>query len=678
MFNATLSFTGNKASQYKVPKKSAPKRSWEYSVSKSEGTVAQSPADLAAATSAAPRVASVSSLEEDLATKQMFKYDAEAERSAVEWIEQVLGESKPAGTSMHEWLKSGVILCRVLNTIKPGAVAAPSESTIAFKQRENIGAYLDACQRRFNIRGGSLFQTVDLYEEKDMNIVVTSIHFLAKSVAKREGYKGPKIRQVVASADNVLLTSSFVNGLPPVMESTEISPEESELVAWLNGHLKERNLAVTRLRSDLRDGVMLIRLLEILTSTVRLGMFAQRPANLWHAMQNASLILQFIQQQLGEKVTCCRGQQLTTAQLPPIIALVQFIRSKFDREYVFKSQNLTVDSCRVKILEELLETEQTYVRQLRTLVGEIVREVKTNELLPPEETWNLFSNIEEILEFNEQLLTELEARVHQSISQVETPFSDIFLSRNQFVPLYSTYLNNFDMAALMVKFQRKKVKPFKKLLKAFEKAQAEKSNGLELDSFLITPVQRMPRYLLLLKELAKYTPTNHPDYGGLQATLEYLNKVLHELNESKRQAEQTNTSHKILAIDKSMVYELDDFEGIVHPKRLYMYEGVLKWEDMEEEAENPYWFLFNDILVFCSDLSNDPDAPPDKQFRYITLMPLNFIDSIQDNPDSELSFDMSMDEEIITLEANTVEEKTLWMDKIRQAKEEGAEMDLVW
>ena len=336
VFNATLSFTGNKASQYKVPKKTVPKRTWEYSVSKSTGDVSTRSEPVH---SSAPRVASVSSLEEDLATKQMFKYDAEAERSAVEWIEQVMGIKKPAGESLHEWLKSGVILCRLLNTMKPGSVPTPSESKIAFKQRENIGAYLDACQRRFSIHGGSLFQTVDLYEEKDMNIVVTSIHYLAKSVAKREGYSGPKIRQVVASADNVLLTSSFVSGLPPVMESSDISPEEGELIQWMNTHLKEHDLSVTRLRTDLRDGVMLIRLLEILTSTVRLGMFVQRPTNLWHAMQNASLVLQFIQQQLGEKVTMCRGQELTTAQLSPIIALLQFIRSKFDREYVFKSQN---------------------------------------------------------------------------------------------------------------------------------------------------------------------------------------------------------------------------------------------------------------------------------------------------------------------------------------------------
>merc|ERR1712137_797175 len=160
--------------------------------------------------------------------------------------------------------------------------------------------------------------------------------------------------------------------------------------------------------------------------------------------------------------------------------------------------------------------------------------------------------------------------------------------------------------------------------------------------------------------------------------LEHISAVLFAINEKKRQAEATNTSHKILNIDKSMLYEMEDFEGIVHPKRVYLYEGVLKWDEMEEEVDNPYWFLFNDIIVFCADLSNDPEAPPDKQFRYVTLMPLNFIDSVENNPDSDVSFDMTMDEEVITLEANTVEEKNLWMDKIRQAKEEGGELDLVW
>ena len=37
----------------------------------------------------------------------------------------------------------------------------------------------------------------------------------------------------------------------------------------------------------------------------------------------------------------------------------------------------------------------------------------------------------------------------------------------------------------------------------------------EIRSFLITPIQRIPRYKLLLDDLKKHTPEKHPDYKDL-------------------------------------------------------------------------------------------------------------------------------------------------------------------
>jgi len=37
-------------------------------------------------------------------------------------------------------------------------------------------------------------------------------------------------------------------------------------------------------------------------------------------------------------------------------------------------------------------------------------------------------------------------------------------------------------------------------------------NNLDLEDYLIKPVQRLPKYVLLLKLLLKKTPTDHPDY----------------------------------------------------------------------------------------------------------------------------------------------------------------------
>ena len=34
-----------------------------------------------------------------------------------------------------------------------------------------------------------------------------------------------------------------------------------------------------------------------------------------------------------------------------------------------------------------------------------------------------------------------------------------------------------------------------------------------LDSYLITPIQRIPRYVMLLQEMLKVTPTHHPDFA---------------------------------------------------------------------------------------------------------------------------------------------------------------------
>ena len=54
-----------------------------------------------------------------------------------------------------------------------------------------------------------------------------------------------------------------------------------------------------------------------------------------------------------------------------------------------------------------------------------------------------------------------------------------------------------------------------------EQAQQDpRSMGLSIADLLIEPVQRIPRYKLLLEQLLKYTPESHPDYANMGAALE--------------------------------------------------------------------------------------------------------------------------------------------------------------
>ena len=51
------------------------------------------------------------------------------------------------------------------------------------------------------------------------------------------------------------------------------------------------------------------------------------------------------------------------------------------------------------------------------------------------------------------------------------------------------------------------------------------------------PIQRVPRYALLLKELHRYTPPFHADDNTLSRTLTEIFKVAQLINENKREEE---------------------------------------------------------------------------------------------------------------------------------------------
>ena len=130
-------------------------------------------------------------LDRELAEKAKYKYDPQMELEAREWIEAVLREPLGSGT-LHEVLKDGVVLCLLINTIKPAVCAKPSASRMPFKQMENIANYLQACTQ-LSVPSHDLFQTVALFENKDMIAVLTNIHSLGRVSQKIPGFVGPSL-----------------------------------------------------------------------------------------------------------------------------------------------------------------------------------------------------------------------------------------------------------------------------------------------------------------------------------------------------------------------------------------------------------------------------------------------------------------------------------------------------
>ena len=56
-------------------------------------------------------------------------------------------------------------------------------------------------------------------------------------------------------------------------------------------------------------------------------------------------------------------------------------------------------------------------------------------------------------------------------------------------------------------------------------------------SLLITPIQRVPRYLLLLDKVLEYTPPIHPEYEIVSKAVQGISEIAKIVNDRKREEE---------------------------------------------------------------------------------------------------------------------------------------------
>ena len=70
---------------------------------------------------------------------------------------------------------------------------------------------------------------------------------------------------------------------------------------------------------------------------------------------------------------------------------------------------------------------------------------------------------------------------------------------------------------------------------------------LSLDDLLIKPVQRIPRYLLFIKDLLKHTSASHPDHAPLQQALGELTGLAERVNEREREMARIDQQRELLA-----------------------------------------------------------------------------------------------------------------------------------
>ncbi|KAG8133672.1 hypothetical protein E2320_011439, partial [Naja naja] len=160
---------------------------------------------------------------------------------------------------------------------------------------------------------------------------------------------------------------------------------------------------------------------------------------------------------------------------------------------------------------------------------------KIDKNVTEETVKTLFSNIEDILEVHKNFLSRIEECLHPEPNSQQEVGSCFLHFRDRF-RIYDEYCSNHEKAQKLL-LELNKIKTVRTFLLNCMLLGGRKSTEVPLEGYLVTPIQRICKYPLLLKELLKRTPKKHSDYSILMEALQTMKAVCSNINEAKRQME---------------------------------------------------------------------------------------------------------------------------------------------
>ena len=187
-----------------------------------------------------------------------------------------------------------------------------------------------------------------------------------------------------------------------------------------------------------------------------------------------------------------------------------------------------------------------------------------------------------------------------------------------FFKLYYDYVNNYSLAQDRLTYFAKKSRKLDSFLREQEilsksgaltleeraellKSASSSATGHQgqgfpaLQALLITPVQRIPRYMLLLKSLIKHTESGHPDCQLLAEALCSVQKATARINEGGNlgeEEESKSNAHHLLRIHKEL---RGSYANLVRARRLRR-EG--KQHNLERGAKSVSFGGRGDKTIF--------------------------------------------------------------------------------
>ncbi|MDP2438845.1 MAG: hypothetical protein Q8P67_24130 [archaeon] len=226
------------------------------------------------------------------------------------------------------------------------------------------------------------------------------------------------------------------------------------------------------------------------------------------------------------------------------VAIQAWVRGFLGRRYYLQVRK------RTPIARELWATEKSYLEALQTLLncymspllGEVrgEREKHARTGVTENQVKTVFGCVEVLYNINNELFGQLSlvlAQMHH-----DTCIGSIFLASVEYLRSYIQFVNNYNTALDVIRGWRSD-DASQQILVRLDAA----TRGGSLEMYLITPIQRIPRYVLLLRDLCRNTPTSHPDYVDLAVACEKMEELASLVNRRKLESDRSRDVMRIQA-----------------------------------------------------------------------------------------------------------------------------------
>lgn len=245
---------------------------------------------------------------------------------------------------------------------------------------------------------------------------------------------------------------------------------------------------------------------------------------------------------------------------------------------------------RQEAIFELSRGEQDLIEDLQLARKAYHDPMLKLSIMSEEELTHIFGNLDAYIPLHEDLLTQLSKATGPdgTVGQI----GQIVVSWLPRLNAYKDYCSN-QLAAKALLDQKKQDPRVQDFLQRC--LESPFSRKLDLWSFLDIPRSRLVKYPLLLKEILRHTPPEHPDTASLEKAITIIQEVLSDINMKKGESECQ------YYIDK--LEYLDDRQ---RDPRIEQCKSLLCHGELRNKSGTKlHVFLFTDLLVLTRSVTRN-------------------------------------------------------------------------